>query len=371
MKVYLDNAASSRLRPEVLETMLPYLSNTFGNPSSTHSFGRTSKAAIELARKTIAKHIGASPSEIYFCSSGTEANNLALKLAVENLGVERIITSKIEHKCVLNTCKYLNQFHNIELEYVNLDSLGEADLIDLENKLKTSSKKTLVSLMHVQNELGTINDLKKIALICKNNQAIFHSDTVQSIGHLLINVKEQPVDFLVASAHKFNGPLGAGFLYKKNGLNIGTWLHGGGHEKNLRSSTENVAGIVGMAKAIDLAYLNLDKDQAHVSSLKTYFKQELAANFNNISFNEAKNGVYTILSVTIPSTMANDTLMIKLDMAGIAVSGGSACASGALKVSPVLEALNFDKESATLRFSFAYFNTKEEVDYVLNFFKKL
>ncbi len=371
MKVYLDNAASSKLRPEVLEAMLPYLSDTFGNASSTHSFGRTSKAAIELVRKKIAKYIGASASEIYFCSSGTEANNLALKLAVENLGVERIITSKIEHKCVFNTCKYLNETKQVELNYVQLDHLGETDYDSLEQLLKSSTKKTLVSLMHVQNELGTVNNIAKIAQLCEDNIALFHSDTVQSIGHLPIDVTTQKVDFLSASAHKFNGPLGVGFLYKRKGLNIGTWLHGGGHEKNLRSSTENVAGIVGLGKALEMAYQNLEEEQAYIANLKSYFKQGLIEILDGVIFNESKNGVFTIMSVSIPSSIANDTLMIKLDMAGIAISGGSACASGALKVSPVLESLNFDKDTATIRFSFAYFNTKEELDYVLEFFKKI
>jgi len=371
MKVYLDNAASSKLRAEVLDEMLPYLTNTFGNPSSTHSFGRRNKAAIELSRKKIAKNLRVNPNEIFFCSSGTEANNLILQLTVENLGIERIISSPIEHKCVLNTCKYLNQNKLVDLDYVQLDNLGEVNYPHLEELLQNSTKKTLVSLMHVQNELGTINDITKISRICKENDALFHSDTVQSVGHLHLHLKEIGVDFISASAHKFNGPLGIGFLYKNSKHNIGTWLHGGGHEKNLRSSTENVAGIIGLSQALEIAYNNLEKESKHIIELKEYLKAGLRQISSDITFNEAENNIPTILSVTIPSTIANDTLMIKLDMEGIAVSGGSACSSGALKASPVLEILNFDKDVATIRFSFAYFNTKEEVDYVLNFFKKL
>lgn len=370
MKVYLDNAASTRLHPEVLDKMMPYLSNTFGNPSSIHSFGRSNKAAIELARKQIAKQIEAKPNEIYFCASGTEANNLSLKLAVENLGVERIISSKVEHKCVLNVALYLEAEHQIQIDYVDLNHFGVADLSSLEILLKQSKVKTLVSLMHVQNELGSINNIEAIAKLCKENNALFHTDSVQGLGHLKYDLKNTPIDFLSASAHKFNGPLGIGFLYKRTGLELGTWLHGGGHEKNLRSSTENVAGIVGMAKALELANSNIESNTEHLKSLKNRLRTGLKEIVPGIEFNEAENSLAKILSATFPSVIANDTFLIQLDMAGIAISGGSACSSGAAKKSLVLETLNFDKDKTTVRFSFSTFNTIEEIDYVLNYFKK-
>lgn len=372
MKVYLDNAASTKLHPEALEAMLPFLQNNFGNPSSIHSFGRRNKAAIEMSRKLIAKKFNVKANEIYFCSSGTEANNIALKLSVRDLGVSRIITTQIEHKCVLNTTLYLEKQEKIQVEFVRTNKFGLVDLLHLGELLSKESNKTLVSLMHIQNELGTINDLVAIGQICKLHDALFHSDTVQSVGHYNIDFKLANLDFVSASAHKFNGPLGVGFLYMRSGLGLDSWLHGGGHERNLRSSTENVPGIIGMSKALEIAYENLVKDSEAILSLKNALKTGLQNIFKDLLVNEEVGCTsFTILSVSFPSDAFQDTFLIELDLAGIAVSAGSACASGAAIASPVLTHLNFNLNLTTLRFSFSIFNTLEEIKYVLEFFHKV
>lgn len=371
MQVYLDNAASTKLHPEALEEMLPFLKDTFGNPSSIHAYGRKGKAAIENIRKQIAKQLQAKSTEIYFCSSGTEANNMALKLAVQDLGVERIITSKVEHKCVLQTATYLEQHAKVDLEFVALDALGRCQLNDLEQKLQASSKKTLVSLMHIQNELGTINPIQEIAELCQQYEAYFHSDTVQSIGHYPIDLSQTPIHFLSASAHKFHGPLGAGFLFVRENIPLTTWLHGGGHERNLRSSTENVPGIVGMGRALSLATANLTKDEAYIKKLHEQLKNGLAQIHSGIQFNQIPDACsYRILSVSFPDKILGDMFSFQLDLAGIAVSAGSACSSGASKISPVIEYLNLHPDSTTIRFSFSIFTTEVEIDYVLDFFNK-
>tara|TARA_B110000483_G_scaffold26049_1_gene31068 strand:+ start:20519 stop:21652 length:1134 start_codon:yes stop_codon:yes gene_type:complete len=371
MQIYLDHAASSPLHPKALKAMMPYLGLSYGNPSSVHSFGRKQKAAIENVRKSIANHLGAKSSEIYFCSSGTEANNIALKLAVQDLNVERIITSHVEHKCVLNTAKFLKNQHNIEVEYLDLGIYGQVDLNHLEKLLLKSNKKTLVSIMHIQNELGSINNIDRIGELCKQSDAFFHSDTVQSIGHYSLNLENLNISFLSASAHKFNGPLGIGFLYKKSTIALSPWLHGGGHERNLRSSTENVPGIVGMGEALKIAYANLEKDKAQINKIKTQLKNGLLAIHKEILFNEIpEETTYTILSCSIPNRLINDTFTIQLDMAGISVSTGSACSSGAVKGSNVLEFLNLNTDYSTFRFSFSTFTKSGEIDYVLDFFRE-
>lgn len=371
MQVYLDNAASTKLHPEALEEMLPFLKDNFGNPSSIHAYGRKGKAAIENIRKQIAKQLQAKSTEIYFCSSGTEANNMALKLAVQDLAVERIITSKVEHKCVLQTATYLEQHAKVDLEFVALDALGRCQLNDLEQKLQASSKKTLVSLMHIQNELGTINPIQEIAELCQQYEAYFHSDTVQSIGHYPIDLSQTPIHFLSASAHKFHGPLGAGFLFVRENIPLTTWLHGGGHERNLRSSTENVPGIVGMGRALSLATANLTKDEAYIKNLHEQLKNGLAQIHSGIRFNQIPDASsYRILSVSFPDKILGDMFSFQLDLAGIAVSAGSACSSGASKISSVIEYLNLHPDATTIRFSFSIFTTEEEIDYVLDFFNK-
>ena len=368
--VYLDNAATTPLAHEVIEVMRESLASNFGNPSSTHQMGRKAKAALENARKTIAQALHVTSKEIIFTSSGTEANNLILFNAVHNYGVKRIITSKIEHHAVLHPCEFYVKNHEVQLDFVNLEANGQIDLRHLEELLANSQKKTLVSLMMINNELGNILPVGEVSQICKRYEALFHSDTVQVIGHYALDLKEIPIDFITASAHKFHGPKGIGFAYFKSGFGIKPLLLGGDQEKGARSSTENIHGILGMEKALELALKDLDKDIEEVKTIKAYFKDELVKIFPEIQFNgvssDLEKSSYTILNVRFP--VKNNMLLFQLDMAGLGVSAGSACQSGASKVSHVLaEILNESEQShASIRFSFSRFTTKEDIDFALH-----
>lgn len=373
--IYLDSAATTKIDEEVLSLMFSSMQENFGNPSSTHQFGRKAKAAVETARKNIAKHFNVSATEIVFTAGGTEADNLILNNAVLNLGVQRIITSKIEHHAVLHTCEFLQKTQNITLDFVNVDEFGSIDLNHLETLLSTSDDKTLVSLMHINNEIGNILNVDDITKLCKEYDTLFHSDTVQVIGHYELDLKETPIDFIVASAHKFHGPKGVGFAYFKKGFGILPMLHGGDQERGARSSTENVHSILGMEKALSIAMNHLEKDRNYIESLKLYFIAELKSisekiEFNGLSSNLDKSS-YTILNVRFP--VINEMLLFSLDMAGIAVSGGSACQSGSNKGSHVLaEILNENNADKTsVRFSFSKFTTKEEIDITLKKIKEL
>jgi cysteine desulfurase len=373
--VYLDNAATTKVEGAVIEIMQNALVENFGNPSSTHKFGRKAKTAIENARKNIAKQLNASSSEIIFTSGGTEADNLILHNAVLNLDVQRIITSKIEHHAVLYTCEYLAKTYNIELEFVKIDANGSIDLTDFEELLKSSTKKTLVSLMWINNEIGNILEMDKVGVLCKEHGALLHSDTVQVIGHYPLDLQKTTIDFLVASAHKFHGPKGVGFAYFRKGFGITPMLHGGSQEKGARSSTENVHAILGMEKALTIANDELQKDKNYIESLKVYFISELKSLSNKIEFNglseDLDKSTYTILNVRFP--VNNNMLLFSLDLAGVAVSGGSACQSGSNKGSHVLsEFLDENQQNKTsVRFSFSKYTTKEELDYTIEQLKKL
>jgi cysteine desulfurase len=373
--VYLDNAATTKVEGAVIEIMQNALVENFGNPSSTHKFGRKAKTAIENARKNIAKQLNASSSEIIFTSGGTEADNLILHNAVLNLDVQRIITSKIEHHAVLYTCEYLAKNYNIELEFVKIDANGSIDLTDFEELLKGSTKKTLVSLMWINNEIGNILEMDKVGVLCKEHGALLHSDTVQVIGHYPLDLQKTTIDFLVASAHKFHGPKGVGFAYFRKGFGITPMLHGGSQEKGARSSTENVHAILGMEKALTIANDELQKDKNYIESLKVYFISELKSLSNKIEFNglseDLDKSTYTILNVRFP--VNNNMLLFSLDLAGVAVSGGSACQSGSNKGSHVLsEFLDENQQNKTsVRFSFSKYTTKEELDYTIEQLKKL
>lgn len=368
--VYLDNAATTPLAPEVIEVMRESLASNFGNPSSTHQMGRKAKAALENARKTIAQALHVTSKEIIFTSSGTEANNLILFNAIHNYGVKRIITSKIEHHAVLHPCEFYAENHEVQLDFVNLEANGQIDLRHLEELLANSQKKTLVSLMMINNELGNILPIREVSEICKRFEALFHSDTVQVIGHYVLNLKEIPIDFITASAHKFHGPKGVGFAYFKSGFSVKPLLLGGDQEKGARSSTENIHGILGMEKALELALKDLDKDIEEVKTIKAYFKDELVKISSGIQFNgvssDLEKSSYTILNVRFP--VKNNMLLFQLDMMGVGVSSGSACQSGASKVSHVLaEVLNEQEQSnASIRFSFSRYTTKEDIDYSLH-----
>ena len=375
--VYFDSAATTQIREEVVEKMTSVLKENYGNPSSTHSFGRSSKTLIEQARKTVAKILNVKASEIVFTSGGTEADNLALNSAVRDLGVERIITSRIEHHAVLYTVNQLQDCFDVEVEYVNIDSKGNVDLNDLEERLKSSEKKTLVSLMHVNNEIGNKLDLKKTAELVKSHKALFHSDTVQSIGHFNLDLSEIPVDFTAVSAHKFHGPKGVGFAFVRSHSGLKPLIFGGEQERGHRAGTEGVHNIVGLEESLKLAYENLEEEKEYISSLKKYFIESLKKQVPGVKFNGAcedfENSTYTLLNVCLPLSQEKALMLLfQLDLKGIACSKGSACQSGSDQGSHVLNAFlsEEDKKKPSLRFSFSRYNTKEEIDYVVKTLKE-
>jgi cysteine desulfurase len=375
--VYFDSAATTQIREEVVERMTRVLKENYGNPSSSHSFGRSSKSLIEQARKTVAGILNVKASEIVFTSGGTEADNLALNSAVRDLGVERIITSKIEHHAVLYTVNQLQECFDVDIEYVGLDEKGNIDLKDLENLLKASNKKTLVSLMHVNNEIGNKLDLKRTAELIKSHNALFHSDTVQSIGHFELDLKEIPVDFTAVSAHKFHGPKGAGFAFVRQNSGLKPLIFGGEQERGHRAGTEGVHNIVGLEEALKLAYQNLEEEQAHMTSLKKHFIESLKKEIPGVKFNGAcedmENSTYTLINVCLPLSEEKALMLLfQLDLKGIACSKGSACQSGSDKGSHVLNAFlsEDDRKKPSLRFSFSRYNTIEEVDYVVKTLKE-
>ncbi|AZJ36150.1 cysteine desulfurase family protein [Tenacibaculum singaporense] len=371
--VYLDNAATTPMLPEVIEAVQQSMQTNFGNPSSTHQYGRKAKAAVETARKNIAKHFNISSSEIIFTAGGTEADNLILFNAVLNLGVERIITSKIEHHAVLNTVQFLEEKHKIIVDYVRANEEGAVSMESLGGLLNKSKKKTLVSLMYVNNEIGNLLPIEEVVVLCKEHEAYFHSDTVQAIGHYDIDLQKTQIDFITASAHKFHGPKGVGFAYFKKGIGILPMLHGGEQEKGARSSTENVHSIVGMEKALTIACENLHKDEEYIIGLKKYFVEKTKELFPNIKVNgeSIEKTSYTIVNLRFP--IEDKMLLFNLDLSGVAVSGGSACQSGSSKGSHVLQEFLDEKEEkkTSVRFSFSKLNTFDEIDYVISQLKKV
>ena len=372
MSIYFDNAATTSLSKEVLESMMPFLTEQYGNASSTHSFGRSSKAAIEQSRKIIANQLGCKPGELFFTSCGTEANNMAIKCAVRDLGINYIISSTIEHHCVLHTVEEMNKLEHIHVEYVKVLPNGSFDLEHLASLLEKANDKTLVSLMHANNETGNLNDIQKIGELCAKVGAFFHSDTVQTIAHLTFNLKDSKVNFVSGSAHKFHGPKGVGFLYIKHLTKIASYIHGGSQERNLRAGTENVAGIVGMAKALELAYANLTEERERIDNLKTYFHNQLINEIQDVKFNtNMENSIFTVLNISLPPTFSNEMTLFNLDLKGIACSGGSACSSGSNLGSHVMQAMNHPSNRKAVRFSFSKFNTKEEVDTAIEKIKEL
>jgi len=379
MKVYFDNAATTPLYPEVVEKITEVLSNTYGNPSSTHALGRGAKSLIEYSRKQIAKELNALPSEIIFTSGGTEADNFILHSCVRDLGVQVVISSLIEHHAVLHTLEVLAKEYPIQIVYVNLTERGDIDLQHLKNLLEQyTEKKVLVSLMHLNNEIGNILPLKEVATLCKEKGAYFHSDTVQSVGHYPINLQEIPVDFITASAHKFHGPKGVGFAFIRKGIVLHSIITGGEQEKGLRAGTEAVHNIAGMEVAFNLCYKNLDKNTEKLKNLKQYFIHQLKHHFPEIVFNGTSESLeessYAIVNVGFPALQHQDnTLLFQLDLKGIACSKGSACQSGSVQVSHVLSAF-MPKEALqypSLRFSFSAFNTIEEVDFFIENLKEI
>jgi cysteine desulfurase len=370
MQVYLDNAATTPIDPEVLSEMMPYLTENFGNPSSIHSYGRKTKSAIEKARKIVARYLNASTAEIFFTSGGTEANNTAIKCAVRDLGITRIISSKLEHHCVLHSVEAM-QNNGIKIEYVNVDSQGNIDYLHLENLLSDKTNSTLVSLMHANNEIGTLLDLERVSALCTKHGAFFHSDSVQTIAHYPFDVQKTTIHFLSGSAHKFHGPKGAGFLYINSNINLKPFIDGGSQERNMRAGTENVYGIVGLGKALELSVENMDLHRKHIQEIRAYLYKNLLEGFKEIEFNgNVENGLYTVLSVSFPPHPKADLLLFNLDISGIAASGGSACTSGSEKGSHVLEAICANPNRKAIRFSFSKNNSIAEIDYLLDVLKQ-
>ena len=372
-KVYLDNASTTKIRKEVIQEMTTILADDYGNPSSTHSLGRNAKSILELSRKSIAKQLNCTSQEIIFTSCGTESNNWILRSAVKDLRVKRIITSKIEHHAVLHVIQALQNEYNIQVDYVSIKPNGEIDFNDLV-ELLSQEIKTLVSLMHVNNEIGTVLDLNKVGRICKQNNALFHSDTVQSVGKTEIDLQSIPVDFIVASAHKFHGPKGIGFAFVRRKSGLRPLFYGGEQEKGLRPGTEGVHQIAGMAMALELSYANLESDRKHISDLRSYLINQLELTFPDFKINGNQDGFYTILNVMLPfSEDKTAMILFHLDMKGIAISRGSACQSGSISPSHVLDEILSKEDSIkpSLRISFSHYNTKEDIDYLIESLKIL
>jgi cysteine desulfurase len=371
-RIYFDNAATTSLDPQVLEAMMPYLTEKFGNPSSIYSYGRETRLAIENARKTVATLLQAHPAEIFFTSGGTESSNTAITAAVKDLGCRHILSSAIEHHATLHTIQHLHHTGAAKLSLVNLLEDGHVSIEHLEQLLKSSKEKCLVTLMHANNEIGNLLDIESVDNLCKKYQAIFHSDTVQTVGHYPFNLRKTPVHFITGAAHKFHGPKGVGLLYINENVQIKPYIHGGGQERNMRAGTENVYGIVGFAKALELATVQYEQDSKHIAGIKKYMADQLQQHLPDVSFNGDSFGrsLYAVLNVSLPKTENAEMLLFNLDIAHICASGGSACTSGADAGSHVIRAINNNPSRVAVRFSFCKYNTKAEADRVVAALKK-
>jgi cysteine desulfurase len=372
-RIYFDNAATTSLHPEVLEAMMPYLTDKFGNPSSIYSYGRESRLAIENARKTVAKILNAHPAEIFFTSGGTESSNTAIVSAVRDLECRRIITSHIEHHATMHTVEALHHREGVQVSYVKLMPDGHIDMDDLEKLLARSEEKCLVTLMHANNETGNILDIHAVGELCRLYNAIFHSDTVQTVGHFPFDLRNTPVHFITGAGHKFHGPKGVGILYINENVRIKPYINGGSQERNMRAGTENLYGIVGFAKALEIATAGFEEDSAYIGTLKYYMLEELKKNIPGVSFNGDPLGrsLYTVLNVSFPKTEKSEMMLFNLDISNICASGGSACTSGADAGSHVIRAINNNPNQVAVRFSFCIHNTKAEVDEVVEKLKEM
>jgi len=370
-RIYFDNAATTPIDPDVKKIMIETM-DIFGNPSSIHQEGRQAKTIVEKARKTVANLLGVSPGEIIFTGSGTESDNMAIRCSVEDLGVKHIISSRIEHHAVLHSLDYCAS-HSIKISYVNLLPDGHVDMAHLEKLLQDSTEKTLVSLMHANNEIGNLLDIETTGNLCKTYNAYFHCDTVQTIGHIPIDIKKSNIHFLTASGHKFNGPKGIGFIFIDENTRIKPLIYGGAQERNMRGGTENIYGIAGIAKALEIAYSQMDEQHNHIKGIKDYMISSLLENFEGIRFNGDYNGAssYTVLNVAFPPALSTDMILFNLDIEGISASGGSACTSGSDQGSHVLRELPISDGFVSVRFSFGKYNTKEEVDYLISKLKDI
>jgi cysteine desulfurase len=367
MRVYFDNAATTALDPEVLKEMYKVMENHFGNPSSIHAHGREVRTLIERSRKTIAGLLHTSPAEIFFTSGGTEADNTAIRCGIIDHKLTHAITTKLEHHAVLHTLQAMEKAGVIKLSYADVDSKGNVDYDHLETLLK-NNERSFVSLMHANNELSTITDLVKVGDICEAYNAIFHSDTVQTVGHYKHDLSKLKLHFMVCAAHKLHGPKGVGFLHINHRVKINPMIYGGSQERNMRGGTENVYGIAGLAKALEMAYAEMDQHQSYIQDLKSYMKSKLEQEVSGVTFNgetDPAKSLYTVLNASFPEMEMADMLLFNLDIAGISASGGSACSSGTDIGSHVLTAIGANPDRPSVRFSFSKYNTKDEVDYTV------
>lgn len=367
MRVYFDNAATTPLDPEVLKTMYTVMESTYGNPSSIHSHGREARTLIERSRKTIANLLHTSPAEIFFTSSGTEADNMAIRCGINDHNIKHAITTRLEHHAVLHTMEALEKAGVIKLSFVNVDSKGSVDYDHLETLLK-ENERSFVSLMHANNEIGTLSDMERVGDICEAYNAIYHCDTVQTMGHYQHDLSKLKAHFLVCAGHKLHGPKGVGFLHINHRIKIKPLIYGGAQERNMRGGTENIYGIVGLAKALEIAYSEMEQHQKHVQGLKTYMMDQLLESVPGINFNgetDPARSLYTVLNVQFPEMEMADMLLFNLDIAGISASGGSACSSGSDIGSHVLTAIGASSSRPSVRFSFSKYSTKEEVDFTV------
>jgi len=373
MRVYLDNAATTAIDPEVLKEMYKVMESQYGNPSSIHAHGREVRTVIEKARRTIANLLHVSPAEIFFTSGGTEADNTAIRCGIIDSGIKHAITSRLEHHAVLHTLEAMQKAGTIKLSFVDTDNKGNIDYDQLENLLK-DNERSFVSLMHANNELGTITDIERVGDLCEQYNALFHCDTVQTMGHYAHDLTKLKIHFAVCAAHKLHGPKGIGFLYVNHKVKIKPFIYGGSQERNMRGGTENVYGIVGLAKALEMAYADMEKHQQDIQALKSYMIQQLKENIDSIDFNgetDPGKSLYTVLNTSFPCSDMADMMLFNLDIAGISASGGSACSSGSDIGSHVLTAIGGDPTRPSVRFSFSKYNTREEVDYTIAKVKEL
>ncbi|MEC7646170.1 MAG: cysteine desulfurase family protein [Bacteroidota bacterium] len=374
MRVYLDNAATTPIDPEIIEMMSEMMQDNFANASSVHSFGRESKIIVENARSSIAKLLNTSPGSIFFTSGGTEADNMAIKCAIHDYNIKHAITSKISHHAVLYPLQDLAKENKINLSYIDIDEYGVVSLSHLESLLKDNPR-TFVSIMHANNEIGTLQNINEIGMVCKKYNAIFHSDTVQTIGHFPFDMQKLHVDFMAASAHKFHGPKGVGFMYISENIKIQPLIRGGAQERNMRAGTENIYGIAGLAMAMEIAYKNLVDEVAYIKDIKQYMITKLQQEIHDVQFYgksmDMENSLYTVLSCHFPETDIAEMLLFNLDILGVACSGGSACASGGNKGSHVLAEIAPNSKRPGIRFSFSKYNTKKDIDFTVAKLKEL
>ena len=374
MRVYLDNAATTQIAPEVIDYMSELMKSDYANPSSIHHGGRKSRIIVENARKTVSSFLNTSPGNIFFTSGGTEADNMAIRCGILDNNISHAITSSISHKAVIYPLEELRDKNKITLNFIKLDNNGKIDLAHLEELLKNSPR-TFVSIMHANNEIGTIQPINKIGELCQKYNAIFHCDTVQTMAHYPIDLQKINVDFITGSAHKFHGPKGVGFIYISDNINIKPFISGGSQERNMRAGTENVHAIAGLAKAMELSFLNMDKDKDYISELKKYMIDQLKLNVNDIEFNanciDFDSSLFKILSVSFPKISESEMLLFNLDIHGISCSGGSACSAGNMSGSHVLDEICKDSNRTGVRFSFSRYNTKEEIDYTIEKIKEI